>query len=124
MRVVDSEDPWIRFGYFVVYPLLGEAVRRVRTGEIMTDRQIEPADLASSAEGAAGWYIAVIWAPGAKWTRRCVLATLVDSLAASGAGSAQRPVFAHPDNHAGRRLMQRYRLGPVGGQADGAWGTP
>jgi hypothetical protein len=124
VQVVDAEDPQVRFGYFVVYPVLSETVRRIRAGEITADRQLKPTDLAGSAEAAAGWFIGVIWATGPRWMRRCVLATLVDSLAASQAGDVRRPVFARPYNQKGRSLMQKYRLAPIGEQADAIWVTP
>jgi hypothetical protein len=129
VRVVDGGDATIEFGYYVVYPLLAETVRRIRSGQITTGRQLRPADLAPadldpSPDPAAGWYIAIIWAPGAAWTRRCVIATLVDALAASGAGnagSAARPVFASPATDQGRALMESYRFAPTGAQAGDIW---
>jgi hypothetical protein len=121
VRVVDRGDTKIQFGYYVVYPLLAETVRRIRSGQIMAGRQLGPADLAGSPDAAAGWYVSVIWAPGAKWTRRCVIATLTDALAASGAGSAARPVFARPATDQGRALMARYGFATIGAQANAIW---
>lgn len=120
VKVVDRDDPKTRFGYFVVYPLLADTVLRIRSKELKAGRELSPADLAASPDAAAGWYIGVIWAPGLKWTRRCVIATLVDALAASGAGSAARPVFARPATGHGDSLMKRYGFAAIG-KADGIW---
>jgi hypothetical protein len=121
VKVVDRDAAKIQWGYFVVYPLLAETVRRIRAGQITASRQIRPADLAGSPDVAAGWYISVIWAPGPKWTRRCVIATLVDALAAGGAGSLARPVFARPATERGRSLMKRYGFAALSAQACGIW---
>jgi hypothetical protein len=121
VKVVDRGDAKIGFGYYVVYPLLAETVCRIRSGEIKAGRELSSADLAASPDASAGWYVAIIWAPGPKWTRRCVIATLVDALAASGAGSEARPVFAHPATDQGRSLMKRYGFAAIGAQADDIW---
>jgi hypothetical protein len=98
--------------------LLETAVRRLRSGQITLGEQLEPADLAVSPGAIAGWYIAIIWAPGRKWTRRCVIATLVDALAVGGAGSAAQPVFGRPLTPQGRSLMQQYGFTAVSAPAD------
>jgi len=121
VKVVDVDDDRKRFGYFIVYPLLVKTVRRLTSGRITSDHQFIPADLAPSAEAAAGWYVAVIWAPGADWTRRCVIATLVDALAATGAGTTARPVFARPATDQGRALMRRYGFAPVEAATGKIW---
>jgi hypothetical protein len=117
VRVVDRGDARILFGYYVVYPLLAETVRRIRSGQITSGRKLNPADLAASPDATAGWYVSVIWAPGPKWTRGCVIATLVDALAVSRAASAARPVFARPTTDQGRALVTRYSFTPIGAQA-------
>jgi hypothetical protein len=103
VKVVDSDDARVQFGYFVACPLLGETASRIRSGEITAGYQLSSADLAASPEAAAGWYISVIWAPGPRWTRRCVIATLVDALVASGAGSGKRetPCVRAPSHRSG-----------------------
>jgi hypothetical protein len=121
VKVVDRDDPGIQFGYYVVYPLLAETVRRIRAGQITAGRQLRAADLAPSQDAGAGWYVSVIWAPGREWTRRCVIATLVDALAASGAGTTAAPVFAYPATDQGRSLMQQYGFAAIGVQADRMW---
>jgi hypothetical protein len=93
VRVTDRDDERARLGYYVVYPLLAASVGALRSGQLT---EPGPADLATSPGPAAGWYIAVIRAPGRRWTRRCVIATLVDALAAAGAGSPDQPVFGIP----------------------------
>lgn len=97
------------------------AVRSIKAGRITTGHELRVADLAPSQDTGAGWYISVVWAPGSRWTHRCVLATLVDALAAGGAGSVVRPVFARPATEPGRSLMMRYGFAPIGGQANGIW---
>jgi hypothetical protein len=121
VKVLDRGDARIQFGYYIVYPLLAEAVRRIRSGQITAGRQLEAADLAAPRDTGAGWYVSVIWAPGSKWTRRCVIATLVDALANDGAGSAARPAFARPATDQGRSLMERYGFTAISPQADGIW---
>ena len=121
VKVVDRADVRIEFGYYVVYPLLAETVRRIRSGQIIAGRQLQPADLATSQDAGTGWYISVVWAPGSKWTRRCVTATLVDALATDGAGSVARPIFARPANDQGRALMEKYGFAAIGTQPDGIW---
>ena len=121
VKVVDRGDPRIQFGYYVAYPLLAETVRRIRSEQITSGGELQAADLAMSQDAGAAWYISVIWAPGSKWTRRCLIATLVDALATSDAGTAARPVFAHPATDQGRSLMERYGFASIGAQADGIW---
>ncbi len=121
VKVIDRDDARTEFGYFIVYPLLAETVRRIKSGHVASGRQLRPNDLAESGDLAAGWYISVVWAPGPKWTRKCVIATLLDALAASGAGTAPRPVFARPATDQGRLIMGRYGFTPVDPQADGIW---
>ena len=121
VRVVDRGDTRIQFGYYIVYPLLADTVRRIRSGLITAGRQLRPAQLAPSPDAAAGWYVSVLWAPGPAWMRRCVIATLVDALAASGAGSAAQPVFARPATNQGCSLMESYGFAAIGARADGIW---
>jgi hypothetical protein len=121
VQVVDRDDDEERFGYYVVYPLLETAVRRLRSGQITAGGQLGPADLAVSPGTIAGWYIAIIWASDRSWTRRCVIATLVDALAAAGAGSAAQPVFGRPVTPQSRSLMQEYGFAAVGAPADTIW---
>jgi hypothetical protein len=121
VKVVDCDDAGIQFGYFVIYPLLTETVRRVRSGEITADRQLRSADLAASPEAAAGWYVSVIWAPGSRWERQCVIATLVDAVAAMRQGRAALTVFASPVTESGRALMRTYGFAVMGAQAAGIW---
>jgi len=118
VQVIDRDGDEARFGYYAVYPLLETAVRRLRSGQITVGGQLGSADLAVSPGTIAGWYIAVIWAPGRPWTRRCVIATLVDALAAVGAGSAAQPVFGRPVTVQGRSLMRQYGFTAVSAQAD------
>lgn len=118
VQVIDRDDDGARLGYYAVYPLLETAVRRLRSGQITVGGQLGSADLAVSPGSIAGWYIAIIWAPGGPWTRRCVIATLVDALAAAGAGSAAQPVFGQPVTPQGRSLMQQYGFIAVGAAAD------
>lgn len=118
VQVIDRDGDEGRFGYYAVYPLLETAVRRLRSGQITVGGQLAPADLAVSPGTIAGWYIAIIWAPGRPWTRRCVIATLVDALAAAGAGSAAQPVFGRPVTAQGRLLMGKYGFTAVGATAD------
>jgi hypothetical protein len=118
VQVIDRAGDEGRFGYYAVYPLLETAVRRLRSGQIMAGGQLGPADLAVSPGTTAGWYIAMIWAPGRPWTRRCVIATLVDALAAAGAGSAAQPVFGRPVTPEGASLMQQYGFTAVSAPAD------
>lgn len=120
VRVADADDDEVPFGYFIVYPLLAETVRRIRAGQITKGCEFLPAELAASPEATAGWYIAVLWAPGARWTRRCVIATLVGALAAVGAGTAAA-VFARPATDPGRSLMQQYGFAPLKAPADAIW---
>jgi hypothetical protein len=103
VQVIDRDDDRARLGYYAVYPLLEAAVRRLRSGQITDGGQLRPTDLAVSPATTEGWYIAIIWAPGPPWARRCVIATLVDALAAAGAGAAQ-PVFGQPVTHRAGRL--------------------
>lgn len=121
VKVVDRGDVSIRFGYYIAYPLLAETVRRIKSGQTMAGRQLRAADLATAPNAAVGWYVSVLWAPGPKWTRRCVIATLVDALASSGAGRAARPVFARPNNDQGRSLMKRYGLRVISTRANRVW---
>jgi hypothetical protein len=118
VQVVDRDDDAARLGYYAVYPLLETAVGRLRSGEITVGGQLGPADLALSPEAIAGWYIAIIWAPGRRWTRRCVIATLVDALAVAGAGGAAQPVFGQPVTPQGRSLMRQYGFTAVSAAAD------
>jgi hypothetical protein len=120
-KVVDRDNAAAVFGYFVVNPLLAETVRRIRSGQLTAVRQFGPADLAATSADAVGWYIAVLWAPGPRWTRRCVIATLVDALAACGAGTADRPVFARPATAESRSLMASYRFAAITAQDNGVW---
>jgi hypothetical protein len=108
VQVIDRDDDHARLGYYAVYPLRETAVDRLRSGQITTVGQIGQADLARSPGTIAGWYIAVIFAPGRPWTRRCVIATLVDALAAAGAGGAAQPVFGQPVTPHGWSLMRQY----------------
>jgi hypothetical protein len=121
VKVVDDGDPTIQFGYYVLYPLLTDTVCRIRSGQVKTGRELVPADLAAPPDAVAGWYVAVIWAPGPAWTRRCVIATLVDQLAANGAGSVAQPVFARPATARGGSLMESYGFAAIGAKADGIW---
>ena len=50
-----------------------------------------------------------------------MIATLVDALAASGAGSAAQPVFARPATDQGCSLMESYGFAAIGARADGIW---
>jgi hypothetical protein len=118
VQVIDRDDDRARLGYYAVYPLLGTAVRRLRSGQVTDGRQLQPADLAVSPAATEGWYIALIWAPGPPWTRRCVIATLVDALAAAGAGRAAQPVFGRPVTPPGRSLMRQYGFTAVNAAAD------
>ena len=118
VQVIDRDDDGTRLGYYAVYPLLETAVGRLRSGQITAGGQLGLADLAVSLGSIAGWYIAIIWAPGRPWTRRCVIATLVDALAAAGAGSAAQPVFGQPVTSHGRSLMQQYGFTAVSAAAD------
>jgi hypothetical protein len=118
VQVFDRDDDAAELGYYAVYPLLETAVGRLRSGQITVGEQIGSADLAVSPGAIAGWYIAIIWASGRPWTRRCVIATLVDALAAAGAGSAAQPVFARPVTPQSRSLMQQYGFTAVGASAD------
>ena len=118
VQVIDRDGDEGRFGYYAVYPLLETAVRRLRSGQITADGQFRPADLAVSPGTIAGWYIAIIWASGRPWTRRCVIATLVDALAAAGAGSPAQPVFGRPVTPQGASLMLQYGFTAVGAPAD------
>jgi hypothetical protein len=120
VKVTDHVDPRIQFGYYAICPLLAETVRRIKSESITVGRQLSPGDLATSPDVAEGWYISTIWAPGRKWTRQCVIATLVDELAASGSGRTGRPVFAHPATTQGQALMDSYGFQPMGEQA-GIW---
>jgi hypothetical protein len=121
VKVVDRDKTANVFGYFVVYPLLAQTVGRIRSGQLTAVRQLGPADLAATPADAAGWYIAVIWAQGARWTRRCVIATMVDALAACEAGTADRPVFARPATADSRSLMESYRFTAITAQDNGVW---
>jgi hypothetical protein len=122
VRVTDSRDAEIQLGYYIVYPLLAQAVRQIRAGQVTADRPLGPADLAAGPGAAAGWCVSAIWAPAApKWARRCVIATLVDVLAANGAGTTARPVFAHPATEQGRSLMERYGFVAIGAPAGNIW---
>jgi hypothetical protein len=118
VQVIDRDDDEARLGYYAVYPLLKTAVDRLRSGQITAGGQLGPADLAISPGSIAGWYIAIIWAPGRPWTRRCVIATLVEALAAAGAGSAAQPVFGQPVTPQGRSLMREYGFTAVSTAAD------
>jgi len=118
VQVIDRDDDQARFGYYVVYPLLETAVVRLRSGQITAGGQLESADLATLPGTIAGWYIAIIWAPGHPWTRRCVIATLLDALAVAGAGGAAQPVFGQPVTSQGRSLMQQYGFTAVSAAAD------
>jgi hypothetical protein len=118
VQVVDRDDDRARLGYYAVYPLLETAVRRLRSGQITDGGQLRPADLAESPASTGGWYIAIIWAPGPPWTRRCVIATLVDALAAAGAGGPAQPVFGRPVTPLGRSLMRQYGFTAVNATAD------
>ena len=118
VQVIDRDDDGARLGYYAVYPLLETAVGRLRSGQITAGGQLGPADLAISPGSIAGWYIAIIWAPGRPWTRRCVIATLVDALAAAGAGSATQPVFGQPVTPQSRSLMAQYGFTAVSAAAD------
>jgi hypothetical protein len=118
VQVIDRDDDGARLGYYAVYPLLETAVGRLRAGQVTVGGQLGPADLALSSDAVAGWYIAIIWAPGRPWARRCVIATLVDALAAAGAGSAAQPVFGQPVTPQGRSLMRQYGFTTVSAAAD------
>lgn len=118
VQVIDRDDDGARLGYYAVYPLLETAVGRLRSGQITVGGQLGPTDVAVSPDSIAGWYIAIIWAPGRPWTRRCVIATLVDALAAAGAGSAAQPVFGQPVTPQGRSLMQQYGFTAVRAAGD------
>jgi hypothetical protein len=118
VTVIDRHDREIRFGYFIVYPLREEAVRRILDGGITVGGQLTPADLAASAEASAGSYVSVIWAPGPPRTRRCVIATLVESLAATRVDGRARPVFACPATAEGLSLMQEYGFSAISGKDD------
>jgi hypothetical protein len=120
LTVIDRHDWQTRFGYFIVYPLRESAVHRIRRGEIGAGRELTSADLVPSAEASAGSYVSVIWAPGEKWTRQCVIATLVEWLAAADWYDAPRPVFGRPANARGQALMQEYGFHPITAQ-DGVW---
>jgi hypothetical protein len=121
VQVIDRDDDGARFGYYAVYPLIERAVGRLLSGQITAGGQLGQADLALSPGTIAGWYIAIIWAPGRRWTRRCVIATLVDALAAAGAGSAAQPVFGQPVTPQGRSLMQQYGFTAISEAADAIW---
>ncbi len=121
VKVIDRGDARVEFGGYILFPLLADTVRRIRCGQLTASRQLKPADLAASPGDTAGWYILAIWAPGPKWTRRCVIATLVDALAMSGAGSTAVPVFAQPVTDQGRSFMEGYGFAAVGTQADAIW---
>lgn len=114
VRVVDRHEPQASFGYFIVYPLRDEVVRRIEDGQLTAGSQLKPDDLAAPDEASAGSYVSVIWAPGAAWTRRCVIATLVESLAATRDDGTERPFFARPATDRGRWLMERYGFTAVG----------
>jgi hypothetical protein len=118
VQVIDRDGDEGRFGYYAVYPLLETAVRRLRSSQITVGGELRPADLAVSPDTIAGWYIAIIWAPGRPWTRRCVIATLVDALAAAGAGSPAQPLFGRPVTPQGQSLMQQYGFTAVSASAD------
>ena len=118
VQVMDRVGDEGRFGYYAVYPLLETAVHRLRSGQSTADSQLDPADLAVSPGAIAGWYVAIIWAPGVSWTRRCVIATLVDALAAAGAGTAAQPVFGRPVTSQGESLMRKYGFTAVSASAD------
>ena len=118
VTVVDRHDRETRLGYFIVYPLREEAVLRITRGEIKAGHELTPGDLAMSAQTSAASYVCVIWAPGAPWTRRCVIATLVEWLAAIRADGIARPVFARPATDEGRSLMKQYGLTAIGGKDD------
>lgn len=118
VQVIDRDGDGARFGYYAVYPLRETAVRRLRSGRVTAGGQLGPADIAVSPGGIAGWYIAVIWAPGRPWTRRCVIATLVDALAAAGAGSTAQPIFGQPVTPQGGSLMRQYGFTAVSAAAD------
>jgi hypothetical protein len=118
VQVIDRDDDGARLGYYAVYPLLETAVSRLRSGQITVGGQLGPADVALSPGTIAGWYIAVIWAPGRPWTRRCVIATLVDALAAAGAGSPAQPVFGQPVTPQGRSLMRQYGFTAISATAE------
>jgi hypothetical protein len=120
VKVVDQGDTAIMFGYYVVYPLLAAAAQAMRTGQLDADR-IRPADLAREHDSCAGWYVPLVWATGARWMHRCVVATLADALAAAGAGSQARPVLAYPATSQGRALLDRYGFAPAGGEAGASW---
>jgi hypothetical protein len=117
VQIIDRDDDGTRFGYYAVYPLLETAVGRLRAGRVTVGGQLGSADLALSPDTVAGWYIAIIWAPGRPWTRRCVIATLVDALAAAGAGSVAQPVFGRPVTPQGRSLMRQYGFTAVSAAA-------
>ncbi len=119
VTVVDRHDR-TRFGYFIVYPLRAEAVHRIMARQITSGSQLKPDDLAAPAETVNGAYVSVIWAPGAAWTRRCVIASLVESLAAIRTPGIARPLFARPANDAGRALMEEYGFSPVSAK-DAIW---
>jgi hypothetical protein len=118
VQVTDRDDDGARFGYYAVYPLHETAVCRLQSGQVTAGGQLGPADIAVSPGDIAGWYIAVIWAPGRPWTRRCVIATLVDALAAAGAGSSAQPVFGQPVTPQGRSLMRQYGFTALSAAAD------
>jgi hypothetical protein len=121
VKVIDRDDAQVEFGGYILFPLLADTVRRIRSGQLTANRELKPADLAASPDDIAGWYILVIWAPGPKWTLRCVLATLVDALAVSGAGSSALPVFAQPVTDQGRSLIEGYGFAAASTQADAIW---
>lgn len=122
VKVADRDDTEIQLGSYIVYPLLAETARRMRAGQVTADDQLRPADLAAAPADAAGWYISAIWVtPGPRWMRRCVLATLVDTLAACGAGREAGSVFAHPADEQCRLLVQRYGFAALGPPSDNMW---
>lgn len=118
VQIVDRDGDGERFGYYAIYPLIDSAVRRLRAGQITAPGQFGPADLAVSPGTIAGWYIAIIWAPGRRWTRQCVIATLVDALAAAGAGAQGQPVFGRPVTPQGQSLMRQYGFTAVSAAAE------
>lgn len=118
VRIVDRHESQASFGYFIVYPLREAAVGRIEGGDLTAGSQLKLDDLAAPGEERAGSYVSVIWAPGAAWTRRCVIATLVESLAATRADGKARPVFARPATDQGRSLMRRYGFTAVHGEKD------
>jgi hypothetical protein len=119
VKVVDRGDAEIELGYYIVYPLLAETVSRIRSQQVADGGQLRPGDLAVSGD-EAGWFISAVWAQNPKWMRRCVIATLVDALARTGAGSAGRPVFVGPATDRSRPLLQRYGFTAIGAD-DGIW---